>query len=82
MFQQKDSLINSANFIMTLSDHMVLQSDSSETDVFMNTLEANSILPMTVTWYGPDGFTNRLYSCSRYRYLSGPFDINLGTCIW
>jgi hypothetical protein len=78
MYQQKNIFANNFNFFLTLSDHMVLQSESKETDIFFDLLEANDIIPKTVTWYGSIGLMNRLYYSPNTNKLSRPLDISLG----
>jgi hypothetical protein len=69
---------NKVNFHLMLRDHVVLQSDSLQAEIFLETLEDDGVLPKTVTWIGLDGFTNRLYQLHNVDYLIGVHNINMG----
>jgi hypothetical protein len=72
------SFINTVNFHLVLTNHIVLQSDSPQAELLMELLEADGVLPKTVTWTGADGFSNRLYQVDDVDEVIGCYEINLG----
>jgi hypothetical protein len=78
MYQENNITVNDVNSHSIYEYHMVLQSGSKETDAFLNRLEADGTLPLTVTWFGIDGFSNRLYHVQNKEISNGPFDICIG----